>query len=160
MQAYQLREPKIEQSPLSGGLLGQLAIIAAFLKELELQSHLIHLNYVGTNFFSIHAFLKEQYNTHLEDFDTAAEFIRSNGAFLPAGNTDFRRALRGFTEASNSNPQDQLQVYLDNLRLLKTMAQQLEPVAQAAKALDVVDWCAALVGRCGKAAWMLEATMR
>jgi DNA-binding ferritin-like protein len=159
MQSYQVREQQVERPPSGGGLLGQLAIMAAYIKELELQSHLIHLNYTGSNFFSVHAFLKEQYEAHLEDFDTAAEFIRSNGAFLPAGNTDFRRALRGFTEASNGDPLDQLQVYLDNLQLLKSMAQQLEPVAQAAKALDVVDWCAALVGRCSKAAWMLQATL-
>lgn len=157
-----IREPEASPQPpaaAEGKLLGQLAVMAAFLKELELQSHLIHLNYTGSNFLPVHEFLKGQYEQHLEEFDTVAEFIRAMGAFLPGSNGEFRQAARGFRDGSNGEPAEQLRVYVANLEQLKLMAQQLEPLAQRERALDVVDFMAVLVGSCSKAAWFLKATL-
>lgn len=157
---HELLLPEAPQvPPAGGGLLGQLAVMAAYLKELELQSHLIHLNYEAPNFLSVHEFLKGQYEQHLEQFDTIAEFIRAMGAYLPAGNSDFRRASRGFTEAANGDPQEQLQVYVDNLRQLRTMAGQLEAAAGDERAIDVQNYAAELAAAANKAAWFLSASM-
>jgi DNA-binding ferritin-like protein len=162
MQApFHITDAPAQLAPSLGGsgLLGQLAVMAAYLKELELQSHLIHLNYTGSNFLSVHEFLKGQYELHLEQFDAIAEFVRAMGAFLPAGNSDFRMASRGFTEAANGDPQEQLQVYVDNLRQLKAMAVQLEAAAGEERAIDVQNYAAELAAAANKAAWFLSATL-
>ncbi|MGA1670281.1 MAG: hypothetical protein ACO39F_05265, partial [Candidatus Nanopelagicaceae bacterium] len=64
-------------------LVKHLVMLASMLKELETQSHLIHLNYEGANFLEVHAYLKERYETHLEQFDTVAEEVRSLDHFMP-----------------------------------------------------------------------------
>ena len=74
-------KPKVPAKSKPGGDVGafiqQCISLCAYLKELETQSHLIHLNYEGSNFLGVHAFLKDQYEAHLEQFDTLGEFVRS-----------------------------------------------------------------------------------
>ena len=63
-------EPMDEESPCENDgvarLVKHLVMLASLLKELQTQSHLIHLNYEGDNFLEIHGFLKERYEEHLE----------------------------------------------------------------------------------------------
>ena len=56
-----------------GAFIQQCISLASYLKELQTQAHLIHLNYEGSNFLGVHAFLKDQYEAHLEQFDALAE---------------------------------------------------------------------------------------
>ena len=140
-------------------LIWQLAALAAFLKELELQSHLIHLSYESSNFLSVHEFLKGQYEQHLDQFDTVAEFIRALGALLPVSNSDFRSVVHGFTEARDGDSQEMLRVYVSNLRQLSALAKQLEPLAAQQRAIDVANYAAELVAAANKAAWFLNATL-
>ena len=53
--------------------------LAAYIHELQIQSHLIHLNYEASNFLAVHKFLKKQYELHLEEFDDVSEYITFNG---------------------------------------------------------------------------------
>ena len=52
-----------------GAFIQQCISLCSYLNELRTQSHLIHLNYEGSNFFGVHAFLKEQYEAHQDQFD-------------------------------------------------------------------------------------------
>lgn len=142
-------------------LIGQLINLAKMLKALESQSHIVHLNYVGTgNFFPVHEFLKGQYEAHLEQFDSAAEFVRALGAPFTATVQELHQPPQGFADlAAECGCEAMLQTYCMNLQRLILMAQQLEPVAQKARAIDVVDYLAGLVGACSKACWFLRATL-
>ncbi len=66
-----------------GAFIQQCISLCSYLKELQTQSHLIHLNYEGANFLGVHAFLGDQYEAHQTQFDTLAEFIRSMDYLTP-----------------------------------------------------------------------------
>jgi DNA-binding ferritin-like protein len=138
--------------PASSSLGQQLTVLAAFAKELELQSHLLHLNYVGENFVSIHTYLKGRYEAHLEQFDTLAEFVRIQGEFLPSSTTAFREVLPPLDGEAT------LESYLENLRSFVALAKALEPRAADAQAIDVQNTMADLVADGGKAIWFLSSS--
>lgn len=142
----------------TAGLLHQLVVLGAFCKELELQAHLVHLNYSGSNFLSIHTFLKSQYEQHLGEFDALAEFVRIYGGTLPASNAQLRATLPSFCDCESSSPAEMVEAYIKNLMLQGEMARNLDATAAAARAIDVVDYAAQLAASAGKAIWFLSAS--
>lgn len=133
---------------------------AAFAKELETQSHLIHLNYEGQNFLPIHQFLKDQYEAHLEQFDALAEIVRMMDFLLPMCGCGLKDQACGFENVTEYDGRHMLMVYLRNLQAMASMGKRLEETADEADAPDVQDYAAALVGASNKAAWFLKATLR
>jgi len=157
-------KPKAPAKSKAGGDVGafiqQCISLCAYLKALETQSHLIHLNYEGGNFLGVHAFLKKQYETHLEQFDTLAEFVRSMDYLLPmcaSGLKDAAPPIQAVTSYKNT---DMLGVYYKNLEELGMKAKKLEPIAAKVGAIDVQNYMADLVGQAFKAAWKIKATLR
>lgn len=148
----------LESSQDNPSLIHQLVVLAAFCKELELQAHLIHLNYTGPDFLPLHAFLKEQYQLHQEQFDVLAEFVRTQGAFLPTTNAQLRAALPCFSEPESPDPLAMVVIYADNLAQQAEMARNLDQSAAAERAIDVVDYAASLVAAANKAIWFLSAS--
>ncbi len=67
----------------NSGLASQMVHLASTVKELQTQAHLIHFNYEGENFLSVHRFLKKQYEMLLEEFDTIGEYVRSLDYMMP-----------------------------------------------------------------------------
>jgi DNA-binding ferritin-like protein len=143
-----------------GAFIQQCISLCAYLKELETQSHLIHLNYEGGNFLGVHAFLKDQYETHLEQFDTLAEFIRSMDYLLPMCGSGLKDAAPPIQTVTSYKGTDMLGVYYKNLEELGMKAKKLEPIAQKVGAIDIANYMADLVGQAFKAAWFVKATLR
>jgi len=143
-----------------GSFIQQCIALTSYLKELETQSHLIHLNYEGSNFLGVHAFLKDQYEAHLEQFDTLAEFIRSMDYLMPMCARGLGDASPGIQHVSSYKGTDQLAVYYKNLEELGMKCKKLEPIAQKVGAIDIANFLADLVGQAFKAAWQLKATLR
>lgn len=149
-----------DEQPAEAGLPQQLVTCAAFAKELETQSHLIHANYEGENFLPVHAFLKDQYEAHLEQFDALVEFVRVMDYLLPMCSCGLKDAACGFVNVTQYSGRHMLMAYLQNLETMKCMATRLEAAAGEARAIDVQDYAAELVAACGKAAWFIKATLR
>jgi len=143
-----------------GAFIQQCISLSSYLKELETQSHLIHLNYEGSNFLGVHAFLKDQYEAHLEQFDTLAEFIRSMDYLMPMCARGLSNASPGIQHVTSYKGTDQLAVYYKNLEELGMKCKKLEPIAQKVGAIDIANFLADLVGQAFKAAWFLKATLR
>jgi len=143
-----------------GSFIQQCISLCSYLKELETQSHLIHLNYEGSNFLGVHAFLKEQYEAHLEQFDTLAEFIRSMDYLMPMCARGLADTGPGITHVSSYKGTDMLGTYYKNLEELGMKCKKLEPIAQKVGAIDIANFFADLVGQAFKAAWQLKATLR
>lgn len=142
-------------------LLQGLVRLAAFLKELETQAHLIHLNYEGSNFLSIHGFLKDQYESHLEQFDTVAELVRTMDMYMPMCACGLKEAVSPcFVNVKSYAGMQQLSAYLSNLEAMGQMAKDVEPMAQCIGAIDVANYMAELVGSAFKAAWFVKASLR
>jgi DNA-binding ferritin-like protein len=157
-------KPKAPAKSKAGGDVGafiqQCISLCAYLKELETQSHLIHLNYEGGNFLGVHAFLKDQYETHLEQFDTLAEFVRSMDFYLPKCGCELKDAAPQMQVVTSYKGVDMLGVYYKNLEELGMKAKKLEPIAQKIGAIDIANYMADLVGQAFKAAWFVKSTLR
>jgi DNA-binding ferritin-like protein len=143
-----------------GSFIQQCISLCSYLKDLETQSHLIHLNYEGANFLGVHAFLKEQYEAHLEQFDTLAEFVRSMDYLMPMCGCGLADASPGLQKVTSYKGNDQLAVYYKNLEELANKAKKLEPIAAKVGAIDIQNYMADLVGQAFKAAWFVKATLR
>ncbi len=143
-----------------GAFIQQCISLSSYLKELETQSHLIHLNYEGSNFLGVHGFLKDQYEAHLEQFDTLSEFIRSMDYLLPMCARGLADAGPGIQHVTSYKGTDMLAVYYKNLEELGMKCKKLEPIAQKVGAIDIANYLADLVGQAFKAAWFIKATLR
>ena len=176
-QAQQMAAPQAQQPPAPqaqpkpkapgkskdgdvGAFIQQPISLSAYVKELETQSHLIHLNYEGANFLGVHAFLKDQYEAHVEQFDTLGEFIRSMDYLMPMCGCGLADASPGIQKVTSYKGTEQLAVYYKNLEELGMKCKKLEPVAQKVGAIDIANYLADLVGQAFKAAWFIKATLR
>jgi hypothetical protein len=157
-----LKAPAKAKSPGGdiGSFIQQLIALASYVKELETQSHLIHLNYEGSNFLGVHAFLKDQYEAHLDQFDTLLEFVRSMDYLAPMNNTGLRDLMPPVHEVTSYKGNEMLLVYSKNLEELGNKAKKVEPIAQKIGAIDIANYMADLVGMAFKAAWQIKATLR
>ena len=157
-------KPKAPAKSKAGGDIGafiqQMISLASYVKELETQSHLLHLNFEGPNFLAVHEFLKGQYEQHLEQFDTLSEFVRSMDYLMPMSNSALRDAMPPVHEFTSYKGTDMLGVYYKNLEELGMKAKKLEPIAQKVGAIDIQNYMADLVGQAFKAAWFVKATLR
>jgi len=143
-----------------GSFIQQAISLCSCLKELETQSHLIHLNYEGANFLGVHSFLKDQYESHLEQFDTLAEFIRSMDYLMPMCACGLKDACPQFQAVTSYKGNDMLATYYKNLEQTAALCKKLEPAAQKVGAIDIANYMADLVGQMFKAAWFVKATLR
>lgn len=143
-----------------GAFIQQCISLCSYLKELQIQAHLIHLNFEGSNFLGVHAFLKDQYEAHLEQFDTLAEFIRSMDYLMCMCNKGLTDASPGIQHVTSYKGTDMLATYYKNLEDLGMKCKKLEPSAQKVGAIDIANYLADLCGQAFKAAWMVKATLR
>lgn len=148
-----------EAKPGVEALVGQLLALARQARALELASHLIHLNYEGRSFLEVHAFLKTRYETHLEQFDALAEFVRTLDYLVPwdlcCSLDELRHPL-----GPGCNNDELLLCYLRNLEDYGMAAKDLVAAARSSEAPDVENYGADLVADSFKAAWFLKALLR
>lgn len=143
-----------------GSFIQQCISLCSYLKELETQSHLIHLNYEGPNFLGVHGFLKDQYEAHLEQFDTLAEFIRSMDYLMPMCACGLADASPGIQKVTSYKGTDMLAVYYKNLEELGMKTKKIEALAGKVGAIDIQNYLSDLCGQAFKAAWFVKATLR
>ena len=143
-----------------GAFIQQCISLCSYIKELQTQAHLIHLNYEGGNFLGVHAFLKDQYEAHLEQFDTLGEFVRSMDYLMPMCACGLADAGPGLPAVTSYKGTEMLAVYYKNLEELGMKAKKLEPIAAKVGAIDIQNYMADLTGQAFKAAWFVKATLR
>ena len=139
-----------------------LVMLAAYVKELQVQSHLIHLNYEGSNFIQMHKFLKKRYEEHLEQFDVIGEFVRAMDYMMPLCACGLKEALpmECFRNVDSHDGRAMLLTYHQNLCDLCEMVCVIEPLAQELKAIDVANYLAELMADANKTAWFIKASLR
>jgi len=143
-----------------GAFIQQLISLAAYVHQLQVQSHLMHFNLEAPYFLSMHKFLGKQYEAHQEQFDKLGEFIRSMDYLLPMCHEGLMSASPQFKHCASYKPQDMLGTYYKNLEELGIMVKKLEPIAAKVGAIDIQNYMAELCGDAFKAAWMIKATLR
>jgi hypothetical protein len=111
-------------------------------------------------FLPIHEFLKEQYESHIDQFDTLAEFVRTMDFLLPMCQRGLLNAYKGFKHTKSYEARESLTVYLKNLEICGFMAKDLGKLADEVGAPDVENYAADLVKAMFKASWFLKSTLR
>jgi len=139
-----------------------LVMLASYLKELQVQSHLIHLNYEGSNFIEMHKFLKKRYEKHQCQFDEVGEFVRSMDYMMPLCACGLKDALPMdcWKNVDSHDGRSMLLTYHQNLCDLCELVCCIEPMAQELKAIDVANYMAELMADANKAAWFIKASLR
>lgn len=137
-----------------------LISLASYIKQLEVQSHLIHFNYEKSNFFGVHAFLKDQYHAHVDQFDRIGEFVRSMDYLMPMCNRGLEDACPKFNHVKSYAANNMLITYYKNLEELGLMTKKVEQEAARVKAIDIQNYMAELCGEAFKAAWFIKASLR
>ena len=143
-----------------GGFIQQLISLAAYVHQLQVQSHLMHFNYEGANFLGLHKFLGKQYEAHQEQFDKIGEFIRSMDYYLPMCHEGLMAACPEFKHCTSYKSNEMLGVYYKNLEDLGMKTKKLEADAGKIRAIDIQNYMAELCGEAFKAAWMVKSTLR
>jgi len=141
-------------------LVFSLVALSSYIHQLYTQAHLIHLNIEAPIFLSIHEFLKDQYDTHIEQFDATAEFVRTLDNFMSMCQRGLLTAHKGFKHVKSYEAKDMLITYLKNLEDLGMRAKELGTLAREVEAPDVENYMADLVAASFKSAWFLKATLR
>jgi len=141
-------------------LIMQLVTLGAYVNQLYMQSHLIHLNFEGSTFLAIHKFLNKQYESHIEQFDAIGEFVRSMDYLLPMCAKGLESACKKFDNVKSYEGKDMLTTYLKNLETAGFMAKDVAITAKTVGAPDIENYLADFVGQMFKAAWFLKATLR
>jgi DNA-binding ferritin-like protein len=134
--------------------------VAACVKELETQAHLIHLNYQGSNFLSIHKFLKEQYDKHVLQFDYISEMLRSLDFYMPMCSKGLAEACHDFKHCTSMDGVHMLSTYLCNIENVGMKSKCMSKMAKCADAEDVENLAAEFVRDMFKDAFLLKSTLR
>ena len=137
----------------------QLVSLSSFARELQTQSHLIHFNYEGGNFFSIHRFLKAQYEAHQDQFDKLSEYVRTLNYWMPMCACGLKDALPEFENCTSYDGREMLGTYYRNLEEFGRLLKIVEPSAHASGAIDVAHDLYELCSAIYKASWMVKATI-
>ena len=143
-----------------GAFIQQCISLCSYLNELRTQSHLVHLNYEGSNFFGVHAFLKEQYEAHQDQFDKLGEFIRSMDYLMPMCAKGLADSCPEFKDVTSYKANDMLITYYKNLEDFAMRCKKVEALAAKVHAIDIQNYIAELAGEIFKAAWQIKATLR
>jgi DNA-binding ferritin-like protein len=155
--------PSAPGEPESDGvprLVAHLVMLAGLLKELETQSHLIHANAEGPQFLSVHAFLKERYEEHLEQFDQVLETVRTLDHFVPMCSCGLQEAVGCFRHVTSYDAREMLVTYYRNIEAMGYLAKEIEQVAAQVEAPDVQNLMAELVGSAFRTSWLLKSMLR
>ena len=159
-QQAKLKSPAKSKGNDVGGFIQQLIGLAAYVHQLQVQSHLMHFNYEGSNFLGVHKFLGKQYEAHQEQFDKIGEFIRSMDYYLPMCHEGLMSASPEFKHNISYKGNEMLGVYYKNLEELGMKTKKLEAAAAKIQAIDIQNYMAELCGEAFKAAWMIKASLR
>ena len=155
-----IEEQEVQPKATVDELISQLVAMGSYVNQLYTQSHLIHLNIEGPLFLPIHEFLKTQYDAHITQFDTLAEFVRSMDYLMPMCAKGLQGAYKNFKSVKSYDAREMLTVYTKNLEAGGMMAKDLGTTAKEVQAPDIENYAADLVGQMFKAAWFLKATLR
>jgi hypothetical protein len=154
MGQIEVEKPSVEE------LAKHLITLGSFLNQLYTQAHLIHLNIEGPLFLSLHKFMKKQYEAHIDQFDSTAEFVRTLDYLLPMCNRGLAAANKNLKLVKSYDCRDMLTTYLTNLDNCGMAAKEVLECAKAVEAPDIENFLADLVGEMFKAAWFIKATLR
>ena len=141
-------------------LISSMITLSSYCNHLYTQAHLIHFNIESPIFLAVHKFLKKAYKTHINQFDTIAELVRTMDYFLPMCDKGLSGAYKGFKHVKSYEARAMLVTYVKNLEDGGMMAKKVAQMAEIKQAPDVQSHLSEICGQMFKIAWMLKSMLR
>tara|TARA_R100000406_G_C3099370_1_gene121550 strand:- start:537 stop:1076 length:540 start_codon:yes stop_codon:yes gene_type:complete len=152
-------QPKSKKEPVSR-LANELIGLSSQAAHLMLQSHLVHLNFEGANFFGVHEFTKSQYKKHQKQLDRLGELVRSLDFLMPMCEKGLLGACKKFNHVEAYAGPAMLITYYENLEEFGMCAKKVAKVAAKMDAFDIENYCGELIEDCFTASWQIKSTLR
>ena len=152
-------QPKSKSEPV-GRLANELIKLSSYAANLMLQSHLLHLNYEGGNFFGVHKFSKKQYEKHQSQLDRIGELVRSLDFLMPMCSKGLLSSCKGFSHITAYAGASMLITYYENLEEFGMSCKKVAKLAAKMEAYDIENYCGELIEDCFTASWQIKATLR
>ena len=152
-------KPQSKKEPV-GRLANELIQLSGFAAQLMLQSHLVHLNFEGGNFFGVHEFTKEQYQKHQKQLDRLGELTRSLDFLMPMCSKGLLGSCKKFEHIKAYEGPAMLITYYENLECLGMCAKNVAKLAAKMDAFDIENYCGEVIEDSFTAAWQIKATLR
>ena len=137
-------QPKSKKEPV-GRLANELITLSSHAAQLMLQSHLVHLNFEGGNFFGVHEFTKEQYKKHQKQLDKLGELTRSLDYLMPMCSKGLMGAYKKFAHIQAYEGSAMLITYYENLEAFGMCAKNVAKLAAKMEAYDILNNCGELI---------------
>jgi len=144
----------------TGRLSAELIKVCSHLANLQIQVHLVHLNYECSNFLGIHELTEKQYKKHSKQLDRVGELIRSLDYLLPMCAKGLLKECKGFNHIESYDPNDMLITYKDNLENFGMLCKKVIKTAIKEDAPDVEHYMAELIEDAFTASWKIKAGLR
>ena len=141
-------------------LISSMITLSSYCNHLYTQAHLIHFNIESPIFLAVHKFLKKAYRTHIDQFDTIAELVRTMDYFLPMCDRGLSGAYKGFKHVKSYEARAMLVTYVKNLEDAGMAAKKVAAMADLKDAPDVCNALSEICGQMFKIAWMLKSMLR
>lgn len=134
----------------------QLKRVLADTFVLYMKTYVVHWNYTGENFFSIHKLTETQYGELAEAIDEIAERIRAIGTEAPLSLSDILSTADLKEMRDDSDPVAALRELADGHRLLAKRAKEAADVTADTGDDFSNDMMIGRIGAHDKASWMLQ----
>jgi len=152
-------KPQSKKEPV-GRLANELICLSGHAAHLMLQSHLIHLNFEGSNFFGVHEFTKSQYKKHQKQLDRLGELTRSLDFLMPQCEKGLLGACKKFEHVTAYAGPAMLITYYENLEAFGFACKKVAKLAEKMDAYDIENYCGELIEDCFTASWQIKSTLR
>ena len=152
-------KPQSKKEPV-GRLANELIQLSGFAAQLMLQSHLVHLNFEGGNFFGVHDFTKGQYKKHQEQLDRLGELTRSLDFLMPMCSKGLLGSCKKFEHIKAYEGTAMLITYYENLEEFGMCAKNVAKLAAKMDAFDIENYCGEIIEDSFTAAWQVKACLR
>ncbi len=152
-------KPQSKKEPV-GRLANELIQLSGFAAQLMLQSHLVHLNFEGGNFFGVHDFTKGQYKKHQEQLDRLGELTRSLDFLMPMCSKGLLGSCKKFEHIKAYEGTAMLITYYENLEEFGMCAKNVAKLAAKMDAFDIENYCGEIIEDSFTAAWQIKSTLR
>ena len=149
------KDRKVKEKLVKG-----LQSLASACHQLSTQAHLIHFNFEGQNFISVHEYLKKAYKKHTKQFDKLSELVRSLDYMMPMCAKGLKQAYKGFDDVDSYQPGTMLFTYNKNLEEIAMASKKVIKAAKACDAMDAENLTAEIMGQLFETSYFIKSILR
>ena len=152
--------PQDKKKEPTAKLASELIKLASNSWQLATQAHLIHFNFEGETFLSVHKFLKKEYERNTKAFDKFGEYVRTLDYLMPMCSKGMTGACKNFKHVDNYKGEQMLYTYHSNLEEFGFRCKACVNLAKKMEAYDIENYLAEAISESFTSSWMIKSLLR